>query len=81
MTKCKGVTIPQYKQVKELRANPLYLGFKLPAVGRYGHLNTTEEFIETIANVEIGSICADCKRVTCKDDYDPRKEETYLPTT
>ena len=36
---------------------------------------------EEIVNKEVESICADCKRVTCKDDYDPRKEETYLPRT
>ena len=79
--KCQGITIPQYKQIKETKSNPFYCAIKLPKIGNYSHLNTTDEFLETITNVEIGSICADCKRIICKDDYDPRKEEVYLRPT
>lgn len=66
MKKCRGITIPQYKQIKESK-------WKLrdDASAMY--------YAQEIVSKEIESICADCKRITCKDDYDPRKEETYLP--
>lgn len=65
MTKCRGITIPQYKQIKEMSWK----------INKYGVSYLDEEII----NKEVEPICADCKRITCKDDYDPRKEETYLP--
>lgn len=68
MNKCRGITIPQYKQIKEM-------SWKLKEDDSGSYLS------EEIVNKEIESICADCKRITCKDDYDPRKEETYLPRT
>ena len=68
MNSCRGFTIPRYKKVKEM-------SWKLKEDSSAMYL------AEEIVNKEVESICADCKRVTCKDDYDPRKEETYLPRT
>ena len=68
MTKCKGITIPQYKTVT-------HKGW------RYDETKQENLYYVEEVKTEIGSICADCKRIICKDDYDPRKEETYLPRT
>ena len=59
MVACRGIMLPQYKQVTETkyRYNDKYGGMCLET--------------ETV-NVEIEPICADCKQVTCKDEDDDR---------
>jgi hypothetical protein len=68
MTKCRGITIPQYKKITEM-------SWKLKKDGSGSYM------AEEIVNKEVEPICADCKRIICKDDYDPRKEEVYLRPT
>lgn len=68
MIKCRGILIPQYKTVT-------HKGWK------YDQTEQDDLYYVEMVNTEIEPICADCKRIICKEDYDPRKEETYLQRT
>ncbi len=68
MNKCRGIIIPQYKTI-------LQKGWKFD-----DEKNENLYYVEEIKK-EVEPICADCKRIICKEDYDPRKEETYLQRT
>ena len=57
MKKCRGIIIPQYKPSKQMRKNPLF-----PLV------EDANEFEVIHVNIEVNSICIDCKRVQCKDE-------------
>ncbi len=56
LKRCRGVIIPQYKKSKQIRKNPLW--------GKPDQ----EEFETLNVSIEINSVCADCKRVLCKED-------------
>jgi hypothetical protein len=56
LKRCRGIIIPQYKNSRQLRKNPLW-----------GKPNQ-EEFETLNVCIEINSVCIDCKRVECKED-------------
>lgn len=66
--KCRGITIPQYQQIVQR-------GWV------YDEDHITMSFKEEVISKEVEPICADCKQIRCKDDYDPKKEKAYLPRT
>lgn len=55
---CRGQIIPQYKTSKQLRKNPLW--------GKPDQ----EEFETIHVSIEIGSVCADCKRTICDKEIE-----------
>jgi hypothetical protein len=64
--RCRGVIIPQYKKSKETRFNPLW-----------GKPNE-DEFETIYVSVEINSVCADCKKIECKDSDGKNKKEVEV---